>query len=60
MSERSYHNNFFFLMDSGTDFFNDSDYVGFANEIPFVDDILHPFLFELVFTVAEIQAKTKY
>ena len=47
-------------MDSGTDFFNDSDYVGFANEIPFVDDILHPFLFELVFTVAEIQAKTKY
>ena len=43
-------------MKSKTDFSSDSDYQ-FANEIPFVGDILQPFQFEPVFTVAEIPAK---
>ena len=43
-------------MDSETDFSGDSDYDEFANEIPFVSDILQPFQFELVFTAAELQA----
>ena len=32
-----------------------NDYDEFANEIPFVDDILQPFQLEPVFTAAEIQ-----
>ena len=45
-------------MDLETDFSSDSDYDEFANEIPFVGDILQPFQFEPVFTDAKTQAKT--
>ena len=44
-------------MDSETDFSSDSNYNEFANEIPFVGDIILPFQFEQVFTDVEIQAK---
>ena len=43
-------------MDSETDFSSDSDYDEFAEEIPFVGNILQPFQNEPVFTAAEIQA----
>ena len=39
--------------DSETDFSTDSDYSEFANEIPFVGNILQPFQFEASFTAAE-------
>ena len=44
-------------MDSQKEFSSESDYDEFANEIPFVSNILRPFQFEPVFTAAEIQAK---
>ena len=44
-------------MDPETVFSSDCDYDEFANEIPFVGDILQPFQLEPIFTVAEIQAK---
>ena len=44
-------------MDSETDFPSDSDDDEFANEIPFIGNIMQPFQFEPVFTAAEIQAK---
>ena len=44
-------------MDS--DFFSDSYYDEFANEILFVGDILQLFRFELIFITAEIQAAKK-
>ena len=43
--------------DSETDFSSDSDYDQFANEIPFVSNILQPFQFEAVFPAGVIQAK---
>ena len=43
--------------DSETDFFSDSDYDEFANEILFMGNIRQLFQFEPVFTVAEIQVK---
>ena len=45
-------------MDQDTYFSSDSDYDEFANEIPFVDDVLQSFQFEPVFIAAEIQAGT--
>ena len=45
-------------MDSETDFSRDGGYDEFANEIPFVGNILQPFQFESIFTDTEIQAKT--
>ena len=42
-------------MDSERDFSSNSDYDEFANEIPFVGDILQLFQFEPVFTAAEIR-----
>ena len=44
-------------IDSKSDFSSDSDYDEFANEMSFVDDILQPFQFEPVLTIAEIQVK---
>ena len=46
-------------MDSETDFSSDSDsnYDEFANEIPFVGNIVQSFQFEPVFTVTEMQAE---
>ena len=44
-------------MDSETDFSSDNDYNEFANEIPFVGNILQLFQFETVFTAVEIQDK---
>ena len=44
-------------MDSETDFSSDSDCDEFANEIPFVGDVLQPFQFERVFTADDIQVK---
>ena len=37
-------------MDLETNYSNDSDYDDFANEIPFVGDIMQPFQFEPVFS----------
>ena len=45
-------------MDSETDSSSYSDYNEFANEIPFVGDMLQPCQFEPVFTAAETQAGT--
>ena len=45
-------------MDSETDFSSDSNYDEFANEIPFVGDILQPFQFEPVFTLLKYKLKT--
>ena len=44
-------------MGSETDFSSDSDYDEFANEIPFVGNIMKPLQFEPIFTAAEIQAE---
>ena len=44
-------------MDSETDFFSDSDCDEFANETPFVRNILQPFQFKPIFTAAEIHIK---
>ena len=44
-------------MNSETDFSSDRNYAEFANEIPFVGEILQPFLFEPILTAAAIQAK---
>ena len=42
-------------MFSETDFSSDTNYDEFANEIPFVGDILQPFQFEPVLTACELQ-----
>ena len=44
-------------MDSETEVSSDSDYDAFANEIPFVGNILQTFQFEPVYTATELQAK---
>ena len=42
---------------SETDFYSNSDYDEFANEIPFAGNILQLFQFEPIFTATEIQDK---
>ena len=42
---------------SETDFSTNSNYDEFANELPFVGDILQSFQFEPLFAAAKIQAK---
>ena len=42
-------------MDWETDFSSDTDYDEFADEIPYVGNILEPFQFYPVFTAAKIQ-----
>ena len=46
-------------MDSETNISSDSNYNEFANEVPFVGNILQPFESEAIFTAAEIWTKKR-